>query len=294
VLTINPLTAILPGGGVAASGTIDATKMPPAETVTINAPALALSPFLKAIDVPDDAEGTLQAAVNANGTGVTPHDFFSSVNGELGLASVNGTVDGAVLDSLFGAVLSAVGLPRQIVGAQGPVAVRCFALRIDAAGGTGTIRALTLDSSRLMLQGGGTIRFGNESLGVIIRPQLRIAGATLGVPVEIGGTFENPTTSIATTDALKTAAKSALGLPVTIVQQAAQGHGFLGQVASVLGIGPATPVVALPDVCPTALALGRLGVPGPAPAAASAAAAQPGAAPAPSGPQNLMNSLFGK
>jgi AsmA protein len=295
VLTINPLTAILPGGGVAATATIDATKTPPAETITINAPALALAPFLKAIDVPDDAEGTLQAAVNANGAGVTPHDFFSSVNGELGLASVNGTVDGTVLDSLFGAVVSAVGLPRQIVGAQGPVAVRCFALRIDAANGTGTIRALTLDSSRLMLQGGGTIGFGDESLGIIIRPQLRLAGASIGVPVQIGGTFENPTTSIATTDALRAAAKSALGLPVSIVQQATQSHGFLGQVANALGIGPATPAAEQPDICPAALALGRLGVPGPPAAAPNATPpSQPGTQATPNGPQNLLNSLFGK
>jgi AsmA protein len=294
VLTINPLTAILPGGGVDATATIDATKTPPAETVSIHAPALALGPFLKAIDLPDDAEGTLQATLNANGAGATPRDMFAGINGQLGLASVNGVIDGTVLDALFGAVLRTIGLPESVIGAQGPVAMRCFALRMDAANGVGTIRALTLDSSRLMLQGGGTVSFGDDLLDVIIRPQLRVAGADLGVPVQIGGTFTNPTTGIAPMSALQQAAKSALGLPVTIVQKAAGANGLLGQVVGDLGLGDVVGGGPAPDVCPAALTLARLGQPGPAPAAPSTP--QSGATPAkpPSGPQNLLNGLFGK
>jgi AsmA protein len=293
VLTINPLTAILPGGGVAATATIDATKTPAAETVAINAPALALAPFLKAIDIPNDAEGTLQATLNANGTGNTPHDFFAALNGQLGLASVNGEVDGTVLDALFGAVLRTVDLPESIIGAQGPVAVRCFALRLDAANGVGTIRALTLDSSRLVVQGGGTVSFGDEALNVIIRPQLRVAGADLGVPVQIGGTFTNPTTGVAPLSALQEAGKAAIGLPITIVQKAANSNGLLGQVVNGLGLGGVVNTGPQPDICPAALALGRLGQPGPGPAAPASASSTTGTKP-PSGPQNLLNSLFGK
>jgi AsmA protein len=293
-LTINPLTAILPGGSVAANATIDATKTPATETISINAPALALGPFLKAIDVPDDAEGTVEATLNANGAGDTPHDFFAGINGQLGLASVNGQVDGAVLDALFGAVLRAVGLPASVVGAQGPVAMRCFALRVDAAAGIGTIRALTLDSSRLMLQGGGTVGFGDETLNIIMRPQLRVAGADLGVPVQIGGTFDNPTTTLATISALQEAGKAAVGLPVTIVQKAANSNGFLGQVVNGLGLNGVIGNGAQPDPCPAALALGRLGQPGPAPEAPVADTPAAAGAKPPSGPQNLLNSLFGK
>jgi AsmA protein len=294
VLNVNPLTAILPGGSVDATATIDATKTPPAETVSIHAPALALGPFLKAIDVPDDATGTLQASLNASGAGTTPHDIFAGINGQLGLASVNGVIDGTVLDALFGAVLRTIGLPESVIGAQGPVGLRCFALRMDASDGVGTIRALTLDSSRLMLQGGGTVSFGDDLLDVIIRPQLRVAGADFGIPVQIGGTFTNPTTAVAPMSALQQAAKSALGLPVTIVQTAENNTGVLGQVVGALGLGKVIGAGPAPDVCPAALDLGRLGQPGPAPAAPSTP--QPGTTPAktPSGPQNLLNTLFGK
>lgn len=290
VLTISPFTAILPGGGIAGHATIDVTKSPPAETVSLNAPALALAPFLKAIGLPDDAEGTIQAALNANGAGTTPHDFFAGINGQLGLAAVNGVIDGTVLDDLFGAVLRTVGLPEIVVGAQGPVPVRCFALRLDATNGTGTFSALTLDSSRLLVQGGGGVNFGNETLGIIIRPQLRVAGAELGVPVKIGGTFYDPTTSVAPLGALQEAGKTALGLPITLAQDASS-NSVVGQIVSGLGLNGVL-AKAAPDVCPAALALGRLGVPGPA--AETPAAMNTSGAAKSSGPQSLLNVLLGK
>jgi AsmA protein len=283
ILTINPLTALLPGGSVAATATLDATKDPAAAAVTINAPALALGPFLKSLNLPDTAEGTMQARLNASGTGDSPHDIMATVNGQLGLAMVNGIIDGTVLDRLFGAVLRTVDLPENLVGAQGPVAVRCFALRMDASNGTGTIRALTLDSSRLLMQGGGGLNFGNETLGVILRPQLQVIGNGIGVPVEVSGTFANPTTSVAPLGALQEAAKTALGLPVSLAQQVVGSGTVLGNIVGALGGGGG-------DTCPTALSLGRLGNPGPEPAAITPTQ---GLAPRIiSGPKNLLNSLF--
>jgi AsmA protein len=286
VLTINPLTAQLPGGSVSANAGLDATKEPAVASASFSAPALALGPFLKALNLPDTAQGTVQAAMTMSGTGDSLQAIASTVNGQLGLASVNGTVDGSVLDGIFGAALRAVALPESLVGAQGPVAVRCFGLRIDASNGIGSVRALTLDSSRLLLQGGGMMNFGDETLDVVIRPQLRIAGNQLGVPVKIGGTFAHPTTSVAPFGALQEAAKTAVGLPVSVVQEVAGSNSFLGNALNSLGISPAG------DSCPAALALARLGKPGPAPMApaASTGAVQELL----SVPKSLLSPLFGK
>jgi len=290
ILTINPLSALLPGGGVSANAVLDATNDPGKATVTINAPALALSPFLKALNLPDTAEGTMQAELSASGAGDSLHDLLGSVNGQLGMAMVNGTIDGQVLSRLFGAILAAVDLPAGLVGAQGPVPVRCFGLRMDANNGVGQISALTLDSSRLLIQGGGSVNFGDETLGVIIRPQMRIAGDEIGVPVEIGGTFADPTTSVAPLAAVAGAAKTAVGLTVSLAEAVPVGGSLLSGIANRLGIGPNSP-----DVCPAALALGRLGTPGPAAAPETAANSSGANAPALSGgPKNLLNALFGK
>lgn len=288
LLTINPLTAILPGGDVTATATLDASKSPAAATITLNAPALALSPFLKSLNLPNTAQGTINLQLNANATGNSPHDLAASLNGQLGLAAVNGIIDGTVLDAVLGTALRKIGLPESTIGAQGPVPVRCFAVRLDAQNGMGTIRALTLDSSRLQLQGGGHVNFGAETLGVILRPQIALGGGNqIGVPVEIAGSFTHPNPEIAPVGALQDAAKSALGLPVNLAQQAVGGNKIFGAIANTLGLGQG-------DVCPAVLSLARLGQPGPA--AAMPATAPPGGAAGKiiSGPQNLLNSLFNK
>ncbi|MDR3520306.1 MAG: AsmA family protein [Acidocella sp.] len=258
VLTLNPLTGLLPGGDITASASLDATKDPAAASWTLNAPALALGPILKSFGEPDKAQGTMQVAMSATGTGDSLHDILASATGQLGLASVNGVADGAVLGSLFGPLLRADALPDSIVSAPGPVPVRCFALRLDAAGGVGTISTLTLDSSRLQLQGSGHLGFGDETLAVTLQPSIPGTPPTIGATVTLGGSFTAPTLA---------AAPAATAAPANTN-----------------------------DLCPAALALGRLGKPGPAaPPPVSATPAANGAAPpAPSGPKNLLNLLNGQ
>jgi uncharacterized protein involved in outer membrane biogenesis len=286
VLTFNPVTGELPGGSVTANATLDATKEPATESLKVNAAALALAPLLKAFGFPNTAEGTIQAQVSATGAGDSPHAIAASLNGQLGLAMVNGVVDGAVMDRLFGTVLRTVGLPANLAGAQGPVTVRCMALRVDAANGIGTIRTLTMDSSRLLLQGGGNVDFGKETLGIVLRPQMQIAGTGVGIPVEIGGSFAAPTTAAAPQEAVQAAGKNALGLPVSPAQEVLGDSSFLGKVASTLGIGNGG------DACPAALSLGRLGQSGAA--APPTTKTDSPTVPATGGPENLLNSLLGK
>jgi hypothetical protein len=181
--------------------------------------------------------------------------------------------------------------------------MRCFALRVDAQNGIGTIRALTLDSSRVTVQGGGTISFGDEMLNLILRPDLTVAGASLGLPVELSGPFENPKFAVAPLSVLQQAGKSALGLPVDVAATAASTANaatgsLLGNLVSQLGLSGTSPAKALskalarPDVCPAALALGRLGAPGPE--AESESVFDKTKKSGGGGPQNLLNALFGK
>lgn len=286
VLTLSPVTGELPGGSVTAQAAVDASHEPATESVSLTAPALALSPLLSAFRLPNMAEGTVQARLWANGAGDNLPAIAASLDGQLGLAMVNGVVDGAVVDRLFGNILQTVSLPRSLAGAQGPVAVRCMGLRIDALNGMGTVRAMTLDTSRLRVQGGGNINLGAETLGLILRPQMQMEGGYIGVPVEISGSFAAPTTKIAPLSAVQAAAQNAAGLQAGLAQQLQNNPSFLGQVARSLGIGSGG------DVCPAALSLAQLGQPGPAAAPMTAAPAT--GFPPQNGPQNLLNTLMGK
>jgi AsmA protein len=271
VLTLAPVTGQLPGGRVTASAVIDASHDPATESLKFSAPAMAVGPLLKAFNLPSGAQGTVQLQLDASGRGNSLQPIAASLDGHLGLAMVNGTVDGTVLNALFGNVLRTIDLPANLVGSQGPVVVRCMATRLDAADGIGTFNALALDSNRLRMQGGGTVNFANDTLNLTVRPQVRISGANIDVPVHVGGIFSAPTTSIA---ANKTGPQS-----------------LLGELAHSLGLGGSPASSA--DICPAALSLARMGQPGPAPQPMSKApAASP--APAPAGPTDLLNAILGK
>jgi hypothetical protein len=110
--------------------------------------------------------------------------------------------------------------------------------------------------------------------------------------VEVGGSFNAPTTSIAPAGAVQAAAQSAAGLLAGTPQQGQEKNSFLGKAASLLGI--AIGGSSEGDVCPAALSLGRLGQPGPAAPAMSTAPASGTATPAPSGPKSLLNGLLGQ
>ena len=48
-------------------------------------------------------------------------------------------------------------------------ALTCFALRLDASNGVGTVSALRLDTSTLGMTGTGTMNFGTETLDLHLR-----------------------------------------------------------------------------------------------------------------------------
>lgn len=287
VLTVRPISAELPGGSV--SGTLDVNAManPPTIHVTEAAPAFRLAPLLTVLGLPNAAGATVQLYADLSGAGNTPRGVAATLNGRLGISSVNGEIDGALLDRLFGPTLAAAGLPGSVVGSQGPVEMRCFAGRIDAKNGLASVRALTLDSSRLYLTGTGTIDLGAERLNLILRPQMQLDGGNAPVPVALSGDFAHPRTGLAPPGAYGQTLAS-------LAQQLGRNHGtVLGRFAQQLGLTPPPPD---PQSCVGALALARMGHPGPAPAAATVPPPSSGA-PAQgqsgnSGPQNLLRSLF--
>ncbi|MBU6418869.1 MAG: AsmA family protein [Proteobacteria bacterium] len=295
VLTVNPLTGQLPGGAISASGSIDASEDPAAETLKFNAPALALGPFLHGFGITAPAQGTVQAQLNASARGNTLPDMLASVSGQLGVASVNGVVDGSVIGHIFGGALQSVGLPENLVASPGPVSVRCAALRLDSNNGSGTVKALALDSSRLLMQGGGTMNFADETLGLVLKPWLKIQGSNVIVPVQVGGTFLKPSYSVAPQSAVAAAAQVASGLSGTgsPLQQTLGANTLLGKA-----LGTMTGSGSNADICPAALSLARMGQPGSTPAAPpsnSTAAPAPATSAQPSNtPRSLLNSLIGQ
>lgn len=282
-LTVDPFGVDAPGGHIDAKVTVDANASPPAVTLSLRAPSLALATLLKALNKPGYASGNLEIRADLKGAGDSPHAIAASLDGPIGIALAKGEIDSQVLGGLMSGLLQQTQIAN-LASKAGMSALNCFALRLDTAKGIGTVNALLLDSSTLGLTGTGGLNFANETLDLHLKPTVGIAGTNIAAPVIVGGTFADPSTKPdaagLVTGNVGTAAKLALGAST----------GGLGLI-----IGSAVEKKLEGDVCAAPLALARFAQP---PAAASssggttAAPSQPKTQSPVSGAANALKKLF--
>ena len=122
----------------------------------------------------------------------SPHAIAAGLDGSLGLAMQNGTIDTRLLQNLLGPVLQKANL-LTLLSHGGSSDLRCFALRADAQHGVAELRALDLNSSVLTMDGTGSVNLGEETLALQLRPQGRLAGTTIiVVPLRVTGPIRSP------------------------------------------------------------------------------------------------------
>jgi AsmA protein len=233
---LNPLRVSAPQGILIGGLSLDAAGTPPPVSVTLRSPSMSAAGLAALLGYAGGATGTVQVDAQLNGEGDTPHDLAASLSGHLGLTMVNGTVTDSLLQNAFGGALSAAGVPPL----GGSADVRCFAMRSDFSHGHGNVQSLELDTSRVSVDGDGSIDLGDETLSLHLRPTVLVGGAGVAAPVSLRGNFYN----------LKAALEPAMG------------GGRYG-----LTIGGAAPN---DDACIGKLAEARGGMPGPMPAVQAA------------------------
>ncbi len=238
-LILNPLRLTSPQGAIVGAFTLDEGVDPPTVAVTLRSPSISASRLAAALGEAGGATGTVQVDAQLSGTGDTPRALAASLTGHLGVTMVDGTITDALAQALFANALGTAGVPMQ----GGSSDVRCFAWRADFYRGAGRVRALSLDTSRMSVDGDGVLDLGAETLALHLRPIVRIGGTGVAAPVSVTGPFS--------------ALKPALD-PMT--------NGRVG-----ITIGGPRPT---DDSCVAQLALARGGMPGPMP---SLAAPEPGA-----------------
>ncbi len=193
-LRLDPVAADLPEGHLDATLSADATQAAPPVALRLRIPVLALKPLLAAMGEPDYINGNMNVQADLHGAGASPHAIAASLDGSLGLSLANGTIDNRLLGSTLGSVLREVNL-LDLVGRGGASQVQCFAARLDANHGIATVRSLVFASSLLSMDGDGSLNLGNETLDLRVRPETRIAGTGLVVPMRITGPFRSPSSA---------------------------------------------------------------------------------------------------
>lgn len=184
-LRLDPVSTAI--GTATAHATLELTAQPPALHVTVDAASLPFGPIAAWAGGAATAPGTLDLRADLAGSGDTLRAVAATLGGHAGLALVDAHVDNAVLEGLAAGPLRAANLSLD----GGGTTIRCAALRADATAGQVDLRALTLDTSKFALDGGGSLSLADETMDLRLRPQLRLGGG-LSVPVRVRGSFVSP------------------------------------------------------------------------------------------------------
>jgi AsmA protein len=249
-LQADPFAADLPEGHVTASLSADATQGSPPVAFRVQIPALALKPLLAAMGEPEVIDGTLNVQADLRGVGATPHAIASTLDGSFSVTMGKGTVDNRLLGSTLASVLREINL-LDLVGRGGTSQIECFAASAAVDHGVATFRSLAFASSLLTVDGGGSVNLGSETLDLRLRPQARVAGTGIVVPLRIAGPWRTPATTpdaaAAVTQNAGTVAGAVLGQtnPLGAIAGALGGKQLLGGSeagcgAPHTGSGPAT------------------------------------------------------
>ena len=246
-LAVNPFAADTPSGRLSGSFSADASQPAPLVHLMLRAPALALKSVLALLHVPSIASGNLEVRADVRGTGDSPHAIAGSLDGTVGLALAGGVIDNRLLGSLLGKVMDSLNA-LNLVGKGGSSDLKCFAALIEARNGVATIQPLALSSSLLTTTGNGTVNLGAETLAMELRPQARLGGTEVVIPINVAGPIRNPRIGVNRVGA----AESNAGTVAGAVLGSATPLGALGGLLSGDKI-----LRGSSDVCPAALAVAR-------------------------------------
>jgi len=194
-LRLDPVTIDtvgVPGPGQHSSGILvaDAARVPPMVHLSLDAPAVPLRPLLAALGLPQVVTGAAAVRADLTGTGDSPHAIAASLDGWAGVAIEGGQLDAQMVNSWLGP------LQPLHIGGAGTADLRCFAMRADARGGVVTIEPVAMNTPALIVEGGGDVDLGHETLELRLRPRGKIGGTGIALPVRVSGPLNAPSAKV--------------------------------------------------------------------------------------------------
>ncbi len=212
VLRIAPLGAELAGGKVLGSLRLDAGASPPRVEAALQADGLDLGTLLAALGSRVAAEGRLAGGIDLDGAGRSPGEIAAALHGRVGLRLGRGRVS---VDLPAPASDIAQALLGQ--GEAGWIGFECGVAELPVAHGVARVDRLVVQSDRSLITGTGTVDLGKERPDLTLVAAPRVKGLTLGVPVHIGGTLEQPSVGLESPDIVRGLGGALAGLAAGLV-----------------------------------------------------------------------------
>jgi uncharacterized protein involved in outer membrane biogenesis len=215
VMTIDPLSFVLPAGRVAARLRIDATRDVPDVALDGRLSAIDLSQFFHARNSEPPLDGLLLGRFTVRGRGRSVHAVAASANGTVTTAVPHGEVRSAFAE-LTG-INVARGLGLLLTKNQQKSDIRCGVADFNSRDGVLFAQNIVFDTQTVRIIGKGSIDLRTETLNLSVDGEpKRVRFLALKSPIIIHGTLRKPSVGLEAGHVAKqTAMAVALGAVAT-------------------------------------------------------------------------------
>ena len=190
LLTILPSSAMLSGGKIDLSGTVDGRKKVARIAITEEWTGADFGALAKVFQPNDLLEAKGDTSVKVSGAGETPRQILATLGGHTALIIREGKIDNAYWE-LIAADVATQFLPFLDKPERG--ALNCMVSRFDIKHGIATSKAMLIDSDRVIVAGEGTINLAKQELDLKLTPQPKDPSLiSLSVPLLITGPATSP------------------------------------------------------------------------------------------------------
>jgi AsmA family protein len=190
VLSLAPVSFVLPEGKLTSNIRVDGSKDVPAVDIDARLTHVRLSEF-KMKGGQEPLDGTLVARALLHGRGKSLHEVASTAQGTLTAVIPHGDISSAFAE-LVG-IDAARGLGLLLSGNQQKTAIRCGVADFKAEGGVLAAQDIVFDTDKILILGRGEIDLGPEIIDLTLTGQpKKFRLFRIKSPIEIKGTLEKP------------------------------------------------------------------------------------------------------
>lgn len=200
LFNLTSLKSDLYQGSISSTGYVDLRKAEPVSSVKLNIDNVQAGPLLRDFADKNIIEGTLQADIDLNGSGMTGDQIKASLNGKGELFFRDGAIIGIDLAQLARNIQSGFILDQQ--GERPKTDFAELHAPFTVTNGLVDTTKTSLKSPFIRVDGHGKADLVSETIDFRLTPKLvgsikgqgdQEARSGIAVPVIVGGTFEKPT-----------------------------------------------------------------------------------------------------
>ncbi len=190
VLTLTPVSFILPQGKLTSNITVDASKDVPVVEINTHISQVRLSQF-KTKDGQEPLDGTMVGRAILHGHGKSIHEVGSTATGTLSIVVPHGDVRAAFAELL--GINAARGLGLLLTNNQEKTGIRCGVADFKGEGGVFAAQEIVFDTDTVLITGRGEVDLGPEVLDLTLTGQPKKPRLfRIKSPIELTGTLSKP------------------------------------------------------------------------------------------------------